>query len=134
MAEQNNQQKKGGQQQDANQLIQVRYDKLHELQANGKNPFEITKYDVTHHSTDIKDNCESLEGQEVTVAGRMLYRHSENFPRTFQYFHDTWKHRLLLTVLIFLPIQNRGMHTKSYLEIPHAFFCTHEVLFQSLHL
>ena len=55
MAEQNNQQKKGGQQQDANQLIQVRYDKLHELQANGKNPFEITKYDVTHHSTDIKD-------------------------------------------------------------------------------
>ena len=63
MAEQNNQQKKGGQQQDANQLIQVRYDKLHELQANGKNPFEITKYDVTHHSTDIKDNFESLEGQ-----------------------------------------------------------------------
>ena len=63
MAEQNNQQKKGGQQQDANQLIQVRYDKLHELQANGKNPFEITKYDVTHHSTDIKDNFESLEGK-----------------------------------------------------------------------
>ena len=49
MAEQNNQQKKGGQQQDANQLIQVRYDKLHELQANGKNPFEITKCDVSHH-------------------------------------------------------------------------------------
>ena len=59
MAEQNNQQKKGGQQQDANQLIQVRYDKLHELQANGKNPFEITKYDVTNHSTDIIDNFES---------------------------------------------------------------------------
>jgi lysyl-tRNA synthetase class 2 len=74
MAEQNNQQKKGGQQQDANQLIQVRYDKLHELQANGKNPFEITKYDVTHHSTDIKDNFESLEGQEVTVAGRMMFK------------------------------------------------------------
>ena len=74
MAEQNNQQKKGGQQQDANQLIQVRYDKLHELQANGKNPFEITKYDVTPHSTDIKDNCESLEGQEVTVAGRMMFK------------------------------------------------------------
>ena len=74
MAEQNNQQKKGGQQQDANQLIQVRYDKLHELQANGKNPFEITKYDVTHHSTDIKDNSESLEGQEVTVAGRMMFK------------------------------------------------------------
>ena len=74
MAEQNNQQKKGGLQQDANQLIQVRYDKLHELQANGKNPFEITKYDVTHHSTDIKDNFESLEGQEVTVAGRMMFK------------------------------------------------------------
>ena len=74
MAEQNNQQKKGGQQQDANQLIQARYDKLHELQANGKNPFEITKYDVTHHSTDIKDNFESLEGQEVTVAGRMMFK------------------------------------------------------------
>ena len=74
MAEQNNQQKKGGQQQDANQLIQVRYDKLHELQANGKNPFEITKYDVTHHSKDIKDNFESLEGQEVTVAGRMMFK------------------------------------------------------------
>jgi len=74
MAEQNNQQKKGGQQQDANQLIQVRYDKLHELQANGKNPFEITKYNVTHHSTDIKDNFESLEGQEVTVAGRMMFK------------------------------------------------------------
>ena len=74
MAEQNNQQKKGGQQQDASQLIQVRYDKLHELQANGKNPFEITKYNVTHHSTDIKDNFENLEGQEVTVAGRMMFK------------------------------------------------------------
>ena len=71
---QQNKLKKGGQQQDANQLIQVRYDKLHELQANGKNPFEITKYDVTHHSTDIKDNFESLEGQEVTVAGRMMFK------------------------------------------------------------
>ena len=57
MAEQNNQQKKGGQQQDANQLIQVRYDKLHELQANGKNPFEITKYDVTNHSTYDVQTC-----------------------------------------------------------------------------
>jgi lysyl-tRNA synthetase class II len=59
MAEQNNQQKKGGQQQDANQLIQVRYDKLHELQANGKNPFEITKYDVTHHSTELRESGRS---------------------------------------------------------------------------
>ena len=56
MAEQNN---NGGQQQDLNQLIQVRYDKLHELQANGKDPFAITKYDVTHHSMDIKDNFDA---------------------------------------------------------------------------
>ena len=73
MAEQNNQKKNGGQQ-DVNQLVQVRYDKLHELQANGKNPFEITKYDVTHHSTEIKDNFETLDGQEVSVAGRMMFK------------------------------------------------------------
>ena len=73
MAEQNNQKKNGGQQ-DANQLVQVRYDKLHELQANGKNPFEITKYAVTHHSTEIKDNFETLDGQEVSVAGRMMFK------------------------------------------------------------
>ena len=50
MAEQNNNQ------QDLNQLLQVRYDKLHELQENGKDPFVITKYDVTNHSTDIVEN------------------------------------------------------------------------------
>ena len=71
MAEQNN---NGGQQQDLNQLIQVRYDKLHELQANGKDPFVITKYDVTHHSTDIKDNFDTLEGQEASIAGRMMLK------------------------------------------------------------
>ncbi len=75
MAEQkNNQQNNNGGQQDLNQLIQVRYDKLHELQANGKNPFEITKYDVTHHSMEIKDNFDALENQEVTVAGRMMFK------------------------------------------------------------
>ena len=75
MAEQkNNQQNNGGGQQDLNQLIQVRYDKLHELQENGKNPFEITKYDVTHHSMEIKDNFDTLENQEVTVAGRMMFK------------------------------------------------------------
>ena len=75
MAEQNNnQQNNNGGQQDLNQLIQVRYDKLHELQENGKNPFEITKYDVTHHSIEIKDNFETLENQEVTVAGRMMFK------------------------------------------------------------
>ena len=50
-----NQENNNGQQ-DINQLLQVRYDKLHELQENGKDPFVITKYDVTHHTTDIKDN------------------------------------------------------------------------------
>lgn len=68
MAEQNNHQ------QDVNQLIQVRYDKLHELQENGKDPFVITKYDVTHHSADIRDNFETLEGSEVSVAGRMMFK------------------------------------------------------------
>ena len=51
MAEQNN-----NQQQDVNQLLKVRYDKLHELQENGKDPFVITKYDVTNHSTDVKEH------------------------------------------------------------------------------
>ncbi len=71
MAEQKN---NGGQQQDVNQLIQVRYDKLHELQANGKDPFVITKYDVTHHSKDIKDNFEAEEGKEASIAGRMMLK------------------------------------------------------------
>ena len=67
MAEQNN-----NQQQDVNQLLKVRYDKLHELQENGKDPFVITKYDVTHHSTDIKNNFEELEGKTVRIAGRVM--------------------------------------------------------------
>ena len=66
MAEQNNNQ------QDLNQLLQVRYDKLHELQENGKDPFVITKYDVTHHSQEIKDHFDELESQTVTIAGRMM--------------------------------------------------------------
>ena len=68
MAEQNNNQ------QDLNQLIQVRYDKLHELQENGKDPFVITKYDVTNHTTDIRDNFDTMEGKEVSVAGRMMFK------------------------------------------------------------
>ena len=67
MAEQNNNQ------QDLNQLLQVRYDKLHELQENGKDPFVITKYDVTNHSTDIIDNFETMEGKQVSIAGRMMF-------------------------------------------------------------
>ena len=55
-----------------NQLLKVRRDKLKELQESGKDPFVITKYDVTHHSQEIKDNYEELEDKEVTVAGRMM--------------------------------------------------------------
>ena len=63
---------KGSQEQDINQLLKVRREKLADLQANGKNPFEITKFDVTHHSTEIKDNFDELNGKEVVVAGRMM--------------------------------------------------------------
>lgn len=68
MAEQNNNQ------QDLNQLLQVRYDKLHELQENGKDPFVITKYDVTNHSTDIVENFDTMEGKPVSIAGRMMFK------------------------------------------------------------
>ena len=57
---------------DINELLKIRRDKLAELQAAGKDPFVITKFDVTHHSTDIKDNFDALEGKSVTVAGRMM--------------------------------------------------------------
>ena len=69
MAEQKN-----VQEQDINQLIKVRRDKLKELQENGKDPFQITKYDVTNHSTDIKDDFDSFEGKEVSIAGRMMFK------------------------------------------------------------
>ena len=69
MAKQNN-----GQNQNMNQLQQVRREKLAALQEAGKNPFEITKFDVTHHSMEIKDNYDALEGKEVTVAGRMMFK------------------------------------------------------------
>ena len=58
--------------QDLNQLLKVRRDKLKELQDAGKDPFVITKFDVSHHSQDIKDNFEALEGQNVTIAGRVM--------------------------------------------------------------
>ena len=57
---------------DLNQLLKVRREKLAELQASGKDPFQITKYDVTVHSTDVKDNYSEWEGKEVSVAGRMM--------------------------------------------------------------
>ena len=69
MAEQKN-----VQEQDVNQLLKVRREKLENLQAEGKDPFQITKYDVTCHSMDIKDNFDSMEGQEVSIAGRMMFK------------------------------------------------------------
>lgn len=63
---------KNVQAQDINQLLKVRRDKLKELQDNGKDPFVITKYDVTHHSQEVKDNFETLEGQSVSLAGRVM--------------------------------------------------------------
>ena len=68
MAQQNEQQ------QDLNQLLKVRREKLADLQERGKDPFKITKYDVTHHSMEIKDNFDSLEGSVVSVAGRMMFK------------------------------------------------------------
>ena len=68
------QQKKPQGEQDLNQLLKVRREKLANLQSEGKNPFEITKYDVTHHSMDIKDNYDELEGKEVSIAGRMMFK------------------------------------------------------------
>ncbi len=67
-----NAQAKNGAQQDMNQLLQIRRDKLSQLVEDGRNPFEITKYDVTHHTTDVKEQYEELEGKEVSVAGRLM--------------------------------------------------------------
>lgn len=64
MAEQQNQ--------DINQLLKVRREKLAALQENGKDPFVITKYDVTHHSQEIKDDFDALEGKTVSIAGRVM--------------------------------------------------------------
>jgi len=63
---------RNAQEQDINQLLKVRREKLAALQENGKDPFQITKYDVTHHSLDIKNAFDSLEGQVVSIAGRVM--------------------------------------------------------------
>ena len=65
-------QQKNGQEQDINKLRKVRREKLAELQANGKNPFEITKFNVTHHSKEVKDHFDELEGKNVVLAGRVM--------------------------------------------------------------
>ena len=72
MSEQNQNQNQNVQEQDLNQLLKVRREKLQDLQAAGKNPFEVMKYDVTAHSTDVKDNFEEWEGKSVRVAGRIM--------------------------------------------------------------
>ena len=66
------QEQKNVQEQDLNQLRKVRREKLEELQQNGKDPFVITKYDQTHHSQEIKDNYDGLEGKQVSISGRMM--------------------------------------------------------------
>jgi len=70
VAEQKTQQKD----QDINSLLKVRREKLENLQNEGKNPFVITKYDVTHHSAEIKEQYDVLEGQTVSLAGRMMFK------------------------------------------------------------
>ena len=65
-------QQKQAQEPDLNQLRKVRREKLADLQANGKDPFAITSYDQTHHSQEIKDRYEELEGTQVSIAGRMM--------------------------------------------------------------
>ena len=65
-------QQKQVQEQDIHQLLKVRREKLAELQANGNDPFQITKYDVTNHSADLKENFEAYEGKTVSIAGRMM--------------------------------------------------------------
>ncbi len=74
MGEQKNNQQNNAKEPDMNQLKKVRREKLSDLQANGKNPFVITKYDVTHHAADILAHYEELEGRQVTLAGRVMQK------------------------------------------------------------
>ncbi len=81
--------------QDLNEILRVRRDKLATLQAEGNDPFQITKYDVTHHSADIKDQYDALEGKEVSIAGRLMTKrvmgkasfcHVQDLPGTIQVY------------------------------------------------
>ena len=72
MAGENQNQKKA--QEDLNHVLQARRDKLAELQEAGKDPFQITKYDVTVHSVDIKNHYEEYQGKEISLAGRMMFK------------------------------------------------------------
>ena len=60
------------QQQDLGELLRIRREKLKALQDEGRDPFQITKFDVTHHTQDIKDNFDAMEGSAVSVAGRLM--------------------------------------------------------------
>ena len=71
---QRNQQKNQQKTQDVSQLQKVRRDKLAELQAAGNDPFVIVKYDQTHHSSQIRECFEDLEGRDVSIAGRMMFK------------------------------------------------------------
>lgn len=68
------QQNKPQTEQDIHALLKVRREKLENLQAEGKDPFVITKYDVTIHSQEVRERYTELEGQEVSVAGRMMFK------------------------------------------------------------
>ena len=68
------QQKVNQAEQDLNHVLKARRDKLAELQAAGKDPFQITKYDVTAHSMDIKEHYEEWEGKEASIAGRLMFK------------------------------------------------------------
>ena len=73
MSEHNNQNQQNAQAEPSlSELLQIRRDKLSALQAAGKDPFQVTKYDVTHHSNEVKDNFEAMEGQVVRLAGRLM--------------------------------------------------------------
>ena len=59
---------------DINEQERIRREKLSELQAQGRDPFTIVKYDQTHHSKDIADNYDELEGKDVSIAGRIMFK------------------------------------------------------------
>ncbi|MCD8067506.1 MAG: lysine--tRNA ligase [Lachnospiraceae bacterium] len=69
-----NQNANAPQQENTSQLLQIRREKLEGLQQRGKDPYQITKFDVTHHSLEIKDHFDELEGKAVSVAGRMMFK------------------------------------------------------------
>ena len=72
MSDQTNQNQPVQEESSLSDLLKIRRDKLDELRADGKDPFSITKYDVTHHSSDIKDGFDAMEGRSVRVAGRLM--------------------------------------------------------------